>query len=108
MTQLGSHSHISVTFCRSLSELESLKRWKFDAAILDYDLGDSSGLELAIKLGSYLGNAPIILVSQTQRVETPISQWPSTVKGFLHKSVGHHALLDAVLAALEVEVTSFR
>jgi len=102
MLELSKESLVSLTVCTSIGELDTLKRWKFDAAILDYDLGHINGLELAKRLKHHLGKAPIILVSQTQQVETPISRWPSTVKSFIHKSIGHHAILDTAVAALEV------
>jgi CheY-like chemotaxis protein len=105
MSRIGQQSQVSMTVCKSLEEIGDLEHQKFDAAIVDYDLGSTNGIQVAEHLENLLGDIPVILVSQSQLVETPISLWPSNVKGFLHKALGHIAILEAALAAHDIACT---
>jgi DNA-binding response OmpR family regulator len=99
LNRIGQQSQVLVTVCQTLEQLRGLPEKKFHAAIVDYDLGNFDGIEVARRLEVSDARVPVILVSQSQLVETPISCWPSNVKGFLHKALGHFAILEAALAA---------
>ncbi len=96
--KIAKESNISVILCESLSEPKILAGQRFDAAIVDYDLGTSeSGVVLAEKLKQVLGNIPIILISQTDRKPEARFKWPHFIRGFMNKNVGHQVLFDAIL-----------
>jgi len=99
MSRISEQSNVQMTVCRSWSEVEKVLSWKFDVAIVDYDLGDVTGIEITRHLESNSNKVPVILVSQSQMVDMPISAWPASIKGFFQKSVGHFAILEAALAA---------
>jgi DNA-binding NtrC family response regulator len=106
MSRIGQQSQVIVTVCSGIEEIIDLAGRRFVAAIVDYDLGSTTGIKVAEKLELLLGKVPVILVSQSQMVETPISLWPSNVKGFLHKALGHFAILEAALAAHDIACTT--
>ena len=65
---------------------------QYDAAILDYDLGNLNGTEIADYLSALFGDIPMILVSDSDR--TPgIKGWPTNIKKFMRKSDGFAATL---------------
>jgi DNA-binding response OmpR family regulator len=89
---------VALAFFQSLDELRGkLSRWRFDAAVLDSDLGDESGVEAARYLERYLLNLPVLLVSQSDLDVPPKEKWPSSVRQFLLKSVGHERILEEVV-----------
>jgi CheY-like chemotaxis protein len=106
MSRIGQQSQVSMTVCEQLEEIGDLEHQKFNAAIVDYDLGSTNGIKVAEQLKDLLGDIPVILISQSQLVDTPISLWPTNVKGFLHKALGHIAILEAALAAHDIACTT--
>jgi DNA-binding response OmpR family regulator len=102
MERIAEQYRIRLTFCSNLDEFTRVMEWKQDRAdvlILDYDLGDQTGVEMARRLPASLAERPVILVSHGQSVEVPISSWPGCIKGFLQKGIGPFAILEAALAA---------
>jgi CheY-like chemotaxis protein len=99
MSRAAEQLRAHITYCKSLEEVKRVAGWNFDVAIVDYDLGSSTGVEVARFLQSHPKKIPVIIVSQSQRVDTPISDWPEVVKGFMQKGLGHFALLEAAFAA---------
>lgn len=66
---------------------------RYDAAIVDYDLGSSTGLEIGEYLTALFGDIPMIMVSEHQR--TPGEKgWPQSIKAFIQKSRGCSYVLD--------------
>jgi len=82
-----------MTYCSSIEDLSHLKNWQFDVAIIDYDLGSVTGFELTNYLENYTKNMPVILVSQTQQLNS--KNWPFTIREFVHKSLGPETILKA-------------
>lgn len=99
LTRLAEQSRVHLTYCRSLDELGEKAWWQFQAAIVDFDLGNSTGLELIAQLERILGPMPVILVSQGHLVDVAPNRWPASVKGFIDKALGHVAILEAAIAA---------
>jgi CheY-like chemotaxis protein len=64
----------------------------YDAALVDYDLGDDCGLTVAEAL-TRLGDVPMILLSTRMR-EPQGKAWPSSIKMFINKSRGYSYALD--------------
>jgi DNA-binding NtrC family response regulator len=69
----------------------------FDALILDYDLGDMTGVEVAEYVDYFMGGVPVLLISSNHRRARPLDPWPSSVIGFVHKNEGYENIFDAVL-----------
>jgi CheY-like chemotaxis protein len=99
LCRVGARSGASVTFCQSLDALGGEPWQRFDAAIVDFDLGTATGIELIRQLERVLGELPVILVSQSREVAVPPNQWPRAIRGFLHKSLGPGAILQCALGA---------
>ncbi len=63
------------------------------AALVDYDLGSTTGVAIAEFLAGLLGDLPIIVVSSKQRLG--IENWPSNIVKFVCKSEGYGAVIKA-------------
>lgn len=64
----------------------------YDAAIVDYDLGSSNGIEIGEYLSALFGDIPMILVSEHQRAPAE-KDWPQSIKAFILKSRGYGYVL---------------
>lgn len=91
----------SVVLCISLDNPELLAGQKFSAAILDYDLGDLTGPQLGHLLATVFDNLPVVLISGSDR-SAGKTDWPKSVKAFIHKEAGVDAILEAAFAAAKV------
>jgi CheY-like chemotaxis protein len=61
---------------------------RYDAAIVDYDLGNLNGVEIAEYLSALFGDIPMVLVSEKTR--SPGEKgWPASIKSFVNKSQGY-------------------
>jgi len=65
---------------------------RYDVAIVDYDLGQMTGLEIAQYLTALFGDIPMILVSAKERTKKQ-TIWPKSIKAFVHKSRGYSSVL---------------
>jgi DNA-binding NtrC family response regulator len=102
MAHVAAREHISLTAVRSAKEIyRHLRELQFDVAILDYDLGRTTGFELATFLNSQGEKAPIIVVSA--HVTIPKLRWPANVKDFFSKSVGPYPILGSAVRMFESE-----
>lgn len=81
-------------------DLPKVKGEEFDVAIVDYDLGETTGQELSKNIRAMFGSIPIIIISASNR---PIAE--SSMGGdyydFIHKSLGSRIILDAAYDASE-------
>jgi len=94
---------IDIVTCSSVEEFSQLKNWDFDVIIMDYDLGAVTGFELTSYMEQYTeDDLPVILVSQTKQNDP--KTWPTTIREFVHKSLGPFAILDAAFEAHEVNL----
>ena len=64
----------------------------YDAAIIDYDLGQPTGIEIAANLSKF-ASIPLILVSSKDR-EPQGQVWPVSIKMFINKSRGYGFALE--------------
>jgi len=72
---------------------------RYDAAIVDYDLGNLNGVEIAEYLSALFVDIPMILVSEQHR--TPgANAWPNSIKEFVCKSSGYDHVLTRALGVL--------
>lgn len=97
---VGRKLGIAVIFATTAKQVEIVRYLSFDAVIVDCDLHETSGIQLAGELRSLTEQKiPVLLTSHVDRGETIANRWPRTVKGFIPKSDGYQALLDAAVAA---------
>lgn len=99
--QIGIQSGVDVVVVNKVDAMNALPKEHFDVAVLDFDLGPVNGVEVATHLEKSGIAKYSILVSQSQEVGTPIGDWPKSIKGFVQKSLGHFAIFEIALAAVE-------
>lgn len=73
----------------------------FAVALIDYNLGSTSGLQLAEVIDDLTVDLPVIIISGETAVNPFNRFWPQCVRGFISKEQG----LDVILAAAERYVT---
>jgi ActR/RegA family two-component response regulator len=94
---------IAIDTFQSLLEIGyigNLNRYK--VAIVDFDLGQMNGLEIADYLSVLFGDIPMILVSCLTPEEIGYKELPRSVKGYFNKLAGHQAILDSTQEFLNV------
>ncbi|MDQ3232308.1 MAG: hypothetical protein M3Q07_10845, partial [Pseudobdellovibrionaceae bacterium] len=69
---------------------------KYDVAIVDYDLGEISGKDVADYMTTLFGNKPMVMISEVDRSKEMMS-CPACVKTFMKKSAGYEKILNAAL-----------
>lgn len=85
----------------SLQEMGSIGKMRdYALAIVDYDLGIMSGVEVAEYIPIFFGDMPLILISGNYRVRTEESTWPEAIKDFVHKGFGPDGILDVAMQHL--------
>ena len=88
----------------SVQELQLISTQQlYAAAIVDFDLGDDSGVEAVGRIQQRLGAVPALLISDTPRRPLGTRHWPAAIRRFLLKSTGHHEIL---LAATQLAAAS--
>ncbi len=69
---------------------------KYDVAIVDYDLGDINGKDVADYMTTLFGNKPMIMISGVDRSKEMMN-CPSCVKAFMKKSAGYEKILNTAV-----------
>jgi hypothetical protein len=64
--------------------------------IVDYDLGELNGKDVADYMATLFNNKPMVMISLVDR-STEIMNCPSCVKAFMKKSAGYARILDTAL-----------
>lgn len=94
LTRCAEVEGIQMDTYHSLSELGFVSLLSnYDLAIVDYDLGEMNGVEIAEYMSSLLKDMPMVLISATDRTQE-MENCPSSVKAFLKKSAGYAEILD--------------
>ncbi len=88
-----------LAFVQSVDELTDEHLSDVDVAIIDFDLGAVTGLELARFVDDRVP-MPVVLVSTTER--RPDERWSESIHDFLVKESGPLAIMDAAFEAHEV------
>lgn len=82
-----------IDYFSSLMEMGSIGRLsEYDAAIVDYDLGNMTGIEIAEYMQVFFGDTPMVLVSSLDRRRDVPVTWPRNVRKFLLKQAGYDAI----------------
>lgn len=72
---------------------------RYDAAIVDYDLGELSGPEIGEYVSALFRDLPLLLVSSKPRDDEG-SMWPDSIRKFVNKGQGYsYTLMEAVRLA---------
>jgi DNA-binding response OmpR family regulator len=101
MTRFAKARGVDVDYFESMLAFESLGRaGRYDAAIVDYDLGDMTGIDIAEQAQFVFGDVPMVLVSSQQRDRSVPKTWPKSIKGFVRKQAGFDAIYAAAVACL--------
>jgi CheY-like chemotaxis protein len=69
---------------------------QYDVAIVDYDLGEMNGKDVADYMTTLFGNKPMIMISDADRSQE-MMDCPSCVKAFMKKSAGYEKILNMAL-----------
>jgi CheY-like chemotaxis protein len=69
---------------------------QYDVAIVDYDLGEMNGKDVADYMTTLFGNKPMIMISGVDRSQE-LMDCPSCVKAFMKKSAGYEKILNMAL-----------
>lgn len=76
-----------------LGHLGSLS--EFDLAIVDYQLEQMTGLEIAEYLDVFFKDIPMILVSAREKETVEMTHWPRSIKRFVSKHDGFAEVISA-------------
>jgi DNA-binding NtrC family response regulator len=102
MQRIGSIKGISVITVSNYAEAMQIENPQFDAAVMDYMLDEhATGLQVASRFSGDMYTMPVILVSHTSNIPGT-KAWPATVREFIHKNFGPHAILDAAIEASDI------
>lgn len=71
---------------------------EYDVAILDYDLGSMTGLEIGEYLTAFFSGMPMLLISATNRTATLSESKQGIGQPFLLKGTGPELILATALA----------
>jgi two-component system, NtrC family, response regulator HydG len=95
MVKFSEKAALPLTYCSSVEELESIDISKFDVAILDYELQNITGVQLA-RLLSRLGlDIPVMVISSYQQIS--VQDLPPCVVSFVPKTGGPLEILSKAL-----------
>ena len=99
MSRIAHREGIPLTYFSSVKQFGKLTKMNFDVAVIDYDLGVITGLQLSEILERYLQRIPVILVSQYRHIDPKM--WPKCVRNFVNKANGPYQIFDALFDAYE-------
>ncbi len=66
----------------------------YDVAIIDYELEEMNGVEIAEYMSTLLDDMPMVLISASDRTEE-LNHCPGSVRVFVNKAEGYEAILKA-------------
>jgi DNA-binding NtrC family response regulator len=96
-----SDEHCNVQTSHSVAEaLEAIEQRPFNIYVMDYKLPDGSGLDVAERIRSKWGAAPIILISGYDSSALALRSGKLGIADFLEKPFSREILCDAVKKAI--------
>lgn len=69
---------------------------QYDVVIVDYDLGELNGKDVADYMSTLFKNKPMVMISLVDR-SMEMMHCPSCVKAFMKKSAGYEKILNTAL-----------
>jgi CheY-like chemotaxis protein len=100
MAKIAQRMELDLIVCESVDDLPALSDNSFDVAIVDYDLGSVTGVEVTEYLEHFLNGIPILMISGTIRNLGNESYWPKSVRKFLSKELGPDKIISEALKSL--------
>lgn len=70
---------------------------RYDVAILDYDLGNMTGVEIGDYFLALFDRMPMLLISGTLRTPDTVAIKTGRVRPFMHKNSGYDCILSTAL-----------
>lgn len=101
MERAARRKGITLKVCQNADEAARLSDDQFDVLVVDYMLGEESGLDAAAMWEHGPNDKPVILISQTTRIP-PTKRWPGAMREFVHKRLGPFAIIEAAIEAVEI------
>lgn len=99
MKQLAKQRGVHLDYFPSLGDLGYVALLgKYGVAILDYDLGGMTGLEISDYMQAFFANIPTLIVSATLRQAVKIDKNAAMPRPFVHKDHGYEAILTTALS----------
>lgn len=96
MSKYAKKNGVHLETYSSLSELGSIGNLaRYDGAIIDYELEELSGVDIAEYVSILYWDLPVTLVSEKQR-RPDTKVWPDSIKCFFEKSHGCENILKHV------------
>jgi DNA-binding NtrC family response regulator len=96
-TSIESHTDYSVQTCDSLVALGSVGRLSdFDLIILDYELEQMNGVEIAQYIDAFFPEKPAIVITGRSFVPVPDNRLPRSIRIFVSKSIGTDGIVEIV------------
>lgn len=105
MTRLAHDFGITMDTYYSPLEFEKSNNEKYDAGIVDIDLGPIQGPELQDYLGSVFGNCPIMYVSSMDRKDRRMKSLSPSIRNFVSKSQGFRKILGETMKLAKEQKT---
>ena len=94
MLRAAKAAGVKLDFYTSLLEVGSVGLLgRYDVVFVDYDLGELNGVEIAEYLSALFDDIPMILISQTPRLQEGAT-WPDSIVSFIPKSAGYRYVID--------------
>jgi len=87
-----------------LGHLGSIK--KFDLAIVDYQLEQMTGVEIAEYFSVFFADIPLILVSANREENLDKTKWPKSITRFVSKHEGFSEVLNAARSACNMSISA--
>ena len=86
--------NINIDVFESLDQLGAVGLLsRYDVVIVDYDLGESNGVDIGGFLDIHCKDTPMILVSAKDR-RSEAHSWPKSIQQFIPKTMGYSYILD--------------
>ena len=100
LTYAARRRGLDLVFYNSLMEMGSIGAFtKYRVAIVDFQLEQMNGVEVAEYFPIFFHDMPVVLISSNDRSEgaNPEHKWPKSIKQFVNKANGPDAIIDAAL-----------
>jgi DNA-binding NtrC family response regulator len=96
-----SNEQCKVQTCQSVADaLGAIEQKAFDAYVIDFKLPDGSGLDVAERIRSKYGSAPIILISGYDPSAVALRAEKLRISDFLEKPFSRETICNAVKKAI--------
>jgi len=101
MKQVAAQRGVELSHFLSLADLGFVSLLgQYDVAILDYDLGNMTGVEIGEYLTAFFGDLPMLLISSTMRRARKCDLADGRAQPFVDKKRGYDAVMSAALALI--------